>query len=123
MRMKNPVKPEHRPLTVEVYRGQLIISIGIETLAFASVVESTKKSNQDCYPSFLVKDATVFADEVCSELNYEEEDGTTVVHTLLDEAIERSIDKGNQGVALASESKENAKACKAWDIKKVSGLK
>lgn len=44
-----------------------------------------------------------FSDAVLSELQDEEEDGTTLAHLMLDQAIDRAIENGAEGVKLGDE--------------------
>jgi len=76
------------PLKIEVVEGRLVISIGVDTLAFAIT-----HRNESC--SFSVNDNNEFAKDVVRELKDEEEDGATIVSDLLDEASNRAIDNGS----------------------------
>lgn len=44
-----------------------------------------------------------FSDAVLSELRGEEDDGTTLAHIMLDQAVERAIENGAEGVKLPDE--------------------
>lgn len=44
-----------------------------------------------------------FSDAVLSELQDEEEDGTTLAHLMLDQAVDRAIENGAEGVKLGDE--------------------
>lgn len=44
-----------------------------------------------------------FSDAVLSALQDEEEDGTTLAHLMLDQAIDRAIENGAEGVKLGDE--------------------
>lgn len=79
------------PLTCEIARGELIIRIGVETLAFAV-------NNGVAIAGCKVTDAAGFAQDVLAELQSEQEDGTTTVHLLLDAAAARAVDFGSQFV-------------------------
>jgi len=90
------------PLQVNVIDDVLTIQIGVDTLA------DSAKRHPDWYdeagePRLNVTNASQFADEVTGALNREEEDGTTPLHTLLDEAMTYVVEQGGEGVDLATE--------------------
>ena len=78
-----------KPLTVEIVNGVLNISIGIDTLYFAL-------SENDFHTQFKVTSIKGFAKDVLNELLSEEEDGTTLVHRMLDEAANNAIENGSE---------------------------
>ena len=89
-------------LRVSVKQGQLVIAIGVETLAFA--FENSPYANPwddkacDYVRRLKVADVGAFAVDVAYELKDEEEDGTTLVHALLDRACQAAAENGSQGV-------------------------
>jgi len=92
----------NRPLEVSIASGRLIISIGVDTLA--SAAERCLRfydGERDRY-TLTVTDKEKFATEVVRALQHEEEDGTTPLHVLLDDAFEAAVDDGCEGVALAA---------------------
>lgn len=76
------------PLTVEIKDGCLCISIGVKTLAFAITHSPELNLN--------VTDFEGFAADVARELRDEQEDGTTPVHLLLDEAAAKAVENGSE---------------------------
>ena len=78
-----------KPLTVEIVDGVLNISIGIDTLCFAL-------SENDFHTQFKVTSIKGFAKDVLNELLSEEEDGTTLVHRMFDEAADNAIENGSE---------------------------
>lgn len=78
------------PLKVEIIDGLLSITIGVDTLAFA--INNDGKT----YEGFNVTNAVKFAEDVLHELEREEEDGTTVVHEMLDEAAFAAACNGSE---------------------------
>ena len=68
------------PLTIALADGVLTISVGVETLALAA--ESAPKA----WPYLRVLDVDAFAADVVRALETEQEDGTTAVHELFDDA-------------------------------------
>lgn len=81
------------PLKVEIADGLLTISIGIETMNRA-----TAYGLEHTYGSINVTDHDVFAVEVLRELKDESEDGTTLIHRMLDQATAQAIEQGAEGV-------------------------
>jgi len=96
------MKPSDQQLKVEVVRGKLVISIGIDTLAFAFTESTLAKpwndSDGDYRAVYTIEDELVFAKEVATALKEEAEDGTTPVTVLLDAAMDRALDNGAEGV-------------------------
>lgn len=86
----------NRPLTVVVEDGELRISIGIDTLAYAIEMNPDQGDEQ----RFVITDNAEFADGVAAALQEEEEDGTTPVHLLFDAAAQAAIEAGASGIGL-----------------------
>lgn len=72
-----------RPLRCMIEEDELVIRIGINTLGFAA----NQMPPVDRWNKLVVADASIVAQDVCGQLNREEEDGTTPIHILLDKAI------------------------------------
>lgn len=93
-----PSNPTGRqlPLTVRVEGAQLVMRIGLDTLALAyqrsdsnhSVDIETGSFKQE----FTVVDQVKFADGVASALQEEDEDGSTALTRALDAACERAVE-------------------------------
>jgi hypothetical protein len=103
---KPPLKveePDDASLSVEVIGGRIVIAIGVRTFAhavqFAPRLERFRERTQE-YERPKITDALQFAKEVVGELCQEEEDGTTPVHRMLDQAASDAIDNGAEGVEL-----------------------
>lgn len=47
---------------------------------------------------YKVTDAAVFAKEMVREMNREDEEGTTAIHRMLDDAMSEAIEQGAEGV-------------------------
>ena len=91
------------PLRVGIVGGRLVISVGTATLAHAiecapGLVLHDAKTGEFVGPR--VTDIAVFAKEIALILQREEEDGTTLVHRLLDKAASEAIDQGAEGVSV-----------------------
>ncbi len=85
------------PLDVKIVDGMLAIRGGIKTLAFA--VTAGEKG-------FRVTEALVAADDILRELRREQEDGTTVVHEMLDRAALAAWENGGEGFSGVDEDDE-----------------
>lgn len=101
MSKRTPVVPAEQPLVVAIENEQLVIRVGVNVIAF--VAEKSEKFQEynmrtGQYDSlYRVADAAQLASDVVRALNKEQEDGTTPVHLLLDEAIEQAADDGSMG--------------------------
>jgi hypothetical protein len=81
------------PLNVAIVDGVVRIVIGVDTLAFAVMV------NEPGWPSNLViSDADGFAKDIVAELCKESETGATAVHRMLDKAAFAAIENGSEFV-------------------------
>jgi hypothetical protein len=92
-----------KPLTVEIVDGELRISIGIGTLKFSTENSPDTRLNWfdedlDDYVGYKVSDEEEFARDVKNALNAEEEDGTTPLHTVIDNACVTAIEEGSLGM-------------------------
>jgi len=89
-------------LEVKIIDGKLVISIGIETLAWASdhsdLSMPYNKEANDFVPKWKVIDPLEFAADVARELRREAEDGSSLLTRVLDKAIEEAIEQGSLGV-------------------------
>lgn len=91
------------PLRVGIVNGELRISIGVSTLKFAAENSPDPRltvldNEKDKFMCYKVVDENEFAKDVVHALKSEEEDGTTPVHELLDNAIFSAIEDGSLGV-------------------------
>lgn len=91
-----------QPLTASIEGDELVIRVGIDTLAYA-ISHSPRfydheKHGANCGPFFKIDDSRLFAREIVRALKYEEEDGSGPLSDLLDEAGERAIEDGAEGV-------------------------
>ncbi len=81
-------------LTVEIVHGRLVIAIGVDALMTA--VDGGPHSPDDL--GYRIDNRDGFAADIVSALRDEEEDGTTLVHVMLDTATEKSLDGGSTNV-------------------------
>ena len=94
--------PEFDPLEVAIVDGRLVISIGVKTLAHAVQLEGGmlyQVGDEDIATGVTITDPLTAAKEIARELKREEEDGTTLVHKLLDKAAMDAYENGGEGFA------------------------
>lgn len=84
-------------LSVEIDEGRLVIAIGIDALMTA--IDGGPHSPEDL--GYRIDDRDGLAGEIVSALLDEEEDGTTLVHTMLDTATEKALEGGALCVTFA----------------------
>jgi hypothetical protein len=92
---------ENHYLEAVIENGKLVISIGLNELAFAATHGPYFFGAGN--PEFeepRVTDVNVFADAILDELLAEQEDGTTLVHEMFDKAAERAVENGCEGIEL-----------------------
>jgi hypothetical protein len=86
---------QKQPLQCYIMDGKLVISIGIDTLAWAA-----KKRNNGPIPNrFRVTDKTEWAKDVSRAIEYEDEAGNTMLHEMLDHAMRDAMDRGSCGLS------------------------
>ena len=88
-----------QPLKIEIVDGVVSISIGIDTLAHAiEWCPSICRWQNGEYIKPTISDSDAFAASVVYCLHDEEEDGTTPVTDLLDDAAQRCLEDGMDGI-------------------------
>lgn len=94
---------KNQPLIVKITKdGVLTIEIGVETLAFAALRSNFAYSCADEFcridprDKFEISDSYGFATDVCSELQDEAEDGSTLLTVLFDQACSKAIEQGSE---------------------------
>lgn len=95
---RKPKTPRNSPLTCKLSKGMLTISIGVETLRFAAERHKEFWQPQTDKCALVVSDTDMFASDVRNALLAEEEDGSTRVTELLDEAIQEAVEQGSEGL-------------------------
>jgi hypothetical protein len=90
------------PLLVDVKRGQLVIRIGVNTLAGAFVFSSNNnpydEKKGDYVQVLKVIDAKEFAVDITGAMESQEEDGSSPLSDFLDEMFEAAVNNGSMGV-------------------------
>jgi len=93
--MKTTVGSDREPLKCEVVGGRLVMSIGIDTLAWAA----TKRNGGPLPYRFRVVNKREFAVDVSHAIEHQNEIGDTMLCRLLDEAIQLAADNGSTGLS------------------------
>ncbi len=83
-----------QPLVCEVTGDELVIRIGIDTLAFAD----KERREYTARERYTILNTLGFAEDVVRELEHEDELGATLLTDLLDKAMDEAIDSGSQFV-------------------------
>lgn len=76
-------------LNVEIKDNKLVISIGVDLLCHAEGLNLYY---------YKISNKIGFAKDIVNELLNEEEDGTTLVHRMFDEAANNAIENGSENV-------------------------
>lgn len=95
--------PADQHLDVKIEGEVLMISVGINRLANAielapDLATYDQEIGEFRYPKII--DSKMFAREVAIALERESEDGTTLVHAMLDRAACDAIENGAEGVEI-----------------------
>lgn len=102
-------KGEDAPLTVDIVNDELVIRIGIGTLAYA--FDHMEENNpyddnlRDFKQSWKVSDPMEFAKDVVGALVDEEEDGSHPLNRLLDQVCTAAADNGCLGIEECTDNK------------------
>lgn len=78
------------PLTVKIESRQLVIRIGVATLAFAN-----EYSPDEMLSRYRITNPLQFAKDVAAAMRAEEEDGSTPLTDFLDKMMEEAIEDGS----------------------------
>lgn len=89
--------PRHPRGLARIEGNEIVIRVPISAIPFAAeCMDANLYGNQS--PTFRVSDLDAFASEIVLQLNCEEEDGSTPITQLLDNAMDQAIDSGCEGV-------------------------
>ncbi|WIJ42568.1 hypothetical protein QPK06_05165 [Aeromonas veronii] len=80
-------------LKVELNATKLVISIGKKTLLHA--IETGRSYGLG---DIKITDKELFFEEIVRELRAESEDGSTLIHEALDQAVSNALENGAEGV-------------------------
>jgi len=85
---------ESQLLKIKIIDGLLTMSIGVDALKVS--IESGR-ADMFCDGEFFITDKDAFYHALISELKSEEEDGSTLLHLMLDAAALKAYGNGAQG--------------------------
>lgn len=92
-----------RSLEVAIVDGELVIRIGVHTIAhavtYAEWANPYDDNAQDYVRTFAIEDANEFAADVLRALCDEREDGSTLLTEVLDKASEAAVNDGSLGLS------------------------
>jgi len=101
---------KNRPLGLKVQGNEVVIRIGINTLAFAHDRSSANnpwdEAREDYIQQWKVVDPKQFANDFVIELQSEEEDGSTKLVELFDEIFQDTVNEGSIAVKVCGEPSE-----------------
>lgn len=87
------------PLRCRVVNGALHFCVGAQTIKWAVENHPELLSISDYgKPTFLVDDPVAFLNELVAVINREEEDGSTLLTRMLDDAIIQAVEDGSDGL-------------------------
>lgn len=96
-------------LTVKIHNGQLVIALGLYTLAhavsFADWANPYDEQTGDYLRSFAITDAKDFAEDVRRAMLDEREDGSTPLSDFLDTVTEAAVNDGSMACAYEQQIK------------------
>jgi hypothetical protein len=99
------------PLTVDIEDNEIVIRIGIGTVAWAfdHMEENNPWSDDkhDYVQKWKVSDPVEFAKDVVGELTNEEEDGSHPLNRLLDQVSTAAADQGSLGIEEVMDGKSS----------------
>lgn len=78
---------------ITIKARDLVVKVDPEALRFAA---ENHPDFEDL--SFTVSDIDVFSRDVAKEINAEDEDGSTLLTRMLDDAIRKAVENGSEGV-------------------------
>ncbi len=103
--MKTPKKPKQSTsprdegLKVVVTDGRLVISIGVNVLAYAAVNSPSEYlCTEGGHPRFKITHPAGFAEDVAAELDRDNSEGPTPIQRLIEKASEDAAEQGSQWV-------------------------
>jgi len=98
---------KNRPLTTEIKGNELVITIGVNTLAFAFEHSDDNNPWNGKQHKFIrtwkVTDIAQFAKDVMYELLSEEEDGSSPLSNFFDRACQNALNEGSIGIDSSGE--------------------
>ncbi len=98
--MSKDKAPKDTPLTVKIEGDELVIRLGIDTLAFCAAHQSDIIDDwHEVEPPYVkINDVREFATDVVRGLLHEEEDGSTVISRCIDDAAKIAVEDGSMAI-------------------------
>lgn len=96
--------PHNQPLSCKIEQNEVVIRIGIDTLAEAAEYETREPfwpyddNTGNWYQRWKIVDRGEWARDIVHHLNDEAEDGSSLLTDLLDKASDIALDYGSLGV-------------------------
>ena len=98
----NVVARSDQPLVASLEDHQIVIRIGINTLAYCFDISTANNPYVDAKDAFIQSFKVIkqieFANDVVSEMMSEGEDGSSMLTDLIETACDRAVDNGSGGV-------------------------
>jgi hypothetical protein len=88
--------------TVDIFGLRILMPLHHLQFAAEKHPEFWDGESGDDAPNIVVTDKEKFGEAVCEEINREDEDGSTLLTRMLDEAIRQAVENGCEGVDLES---------------------
>lgn len=115
--MKKKIKPQNYPLKCSIRNQQLIIQIGISTLADCTEqqAEAELYDGDDTLPVKLpwhICDATEFAKDVASEMQCEDEAGASPLTNFIDQMCIAAVNNGTIRIEFDEDKTKKSKSRK-----------
>lgn len=85
-------------MKIEIVDGAILITVPLSALRTAAAVAFDEAWGVEQH-DIRVIDSSMFAADVLRELEAEDEDGTTLVHQMLDRAMIRAVEQGSEGIS------------------------
>lgn len=104
--MKKPSKTPKKPrLTVGIEDQEIVIRLPISVLVLSA--DTAFEREYQVGHGIKVTDPETFAADVLAELEREDEEGTTTVHELFDQAMCAAVENGSEGVEESEDEEED----------------
>ncbi len=91
-------KTKFKALDVRIEKDAIVIRAHAQCVAFATENHPTFWDAENDKNTLKVEDEKLWLKGVLYQLQCEEEDGSTLVHHMLDKAIENAVDQGEEGL-------------------------
>ena len=108
--MSEKQTPADSPLTVDREGDQVVVRIGVNTLIYAAE-RCNRFYDDDVHggsegPYITIVDRDEFLGDILRALRSEEEDGSGPLSDLFDDAAERAVDDGSEGIDYVTTTPE-----------------